>query len=213
MDNTQQTLFSTSYLPLIYYVKEAVKNQNIYIEAYENYQKQSLRNRTFIYSAQGLLCLSIPVQKKTNELQYTKDIKIDYSTPWQRTHWRAMVSAYNSAPFFLYYQDYFKPFFENNYTYLLDFNNALLEVIFKNILKISIQMHNTTTYIKANKEYKDFRNLCNQKNNNLEKLELINYNTCKYYQVFQNQHGFIENLSIIDLIFNEGNNALNFLKA
>lgn len=202
-------VFATSYFPSIYYTACMIGEKAVAIEAMENYPKQNLRNRCFIYNANGVQCLTLPVSKKISLLQYTKDILIDYSLPWQRNHWRTLVSAYNSSPFFLHYSHYFEPFFNRRTDYLIDFNNAFMEVVLNRIFKLEIRIENTTDFQFKYENNEDLRYLCNVK-----KIEqqCTDVKFGEYYQVFANKFGFKQNLSIIDLIFNEGAAAKDYLK-
>ena len=202
-------IFATSYLPSVFYVSHMLSEDVIAIEAVENYPKQTLRNRCFIYGANGIQCLTLPVQKKNTPSQYTKDMLIDYTMPWQRNHWRALVSSYNSSPYFLHYSSYFEPFYKKKVKFLVDFNNEMLDVVLNRILKKDIRIELTSEYHLIYENNKDLRYLCNVKNNNqqcrVDKLGL-------YYQVFADKFDFKPNLSIIDLIFNEGKAANAYLK-
>ncbi len=206
--NNKELLIATSYLPSVYYVNSIINTDSLQIEAMENYPKQTLRNRCFICAANGVLCLTIPVQKKNTPLQLTKDMCINDSYNWQKIHWTSIISAYKSAPFFQFYDYLFEPFYNKKYKFLLDFNNEILDVILNKILKQNIRIKMTEVY-ENNVGDKDLRYLCNVKT--YENQKLYNYEA-EYYQVFAAKNGFIKNTSIIDLIFNEGNCALEFLK-
>jgi hypothetical protein len=203
-----EILVSTSYLPAIQYLKNILSATIINVEAMENYPKQTLRNRCFIYAANGPLCLTIPVQKKTNPFQYTKDILIDYTDNWQKIHWRSIVSAYNSTPFFMYYEHLFKPFYNKKIKYLLDFNNEQLSVILNEVFKLKIDIATTKEYVPEIENEKDLRYLCNYKSYKIKSMMLSKK---EYYQVFASKFGFIANLSIIDLLFNEGKETMAYL--
>jgi len=203
------TLVSTSYLPTIQYVRSIIETKYLLVEALENYPKQTLRNRSFIYAANGPLCLTIPVQKKSKPFQLTKDILIDYTDDWQKIHWRSIVSAYNSSPFFIYYEHLFQPFYNKKIKYLLDFNNEQLNTILNLIFKLKVSVEPTKEYVVSFENANDFRYLCNCKSCLNQKND---FKMKEYYQVFASKYGFIANLSIIDLLFNEGNQSLSFLK-
>lgn len=201
-------LVSTSYLPSIIYFNKIINIGTINVEAMENYPKQTLRNRCYIYAANGPLCLTIPVHKKENPFQITKDILIDYTYPWQKTHWRSIVSAYNSSPYFMYYDYIFEPFYNKKIKFLLDFNNELLDKLLNDILKLKTNLSITKEYTK-NENENDFRYLCDFKSYKNQYCEAAQ---AEYYQVFATKYGFIPNLSIVDLLFNEGNDAMVYLK-
>jgi hypothetical protein len=198
------SVFPTSYLPPINYFIQLVKQTDIVIDIHEHYIKQSLRNRCEILGANGKLSLSVPVVKRDDPHTPVKEIRIAYHLPWQKIHRRAIESAYNSSPFFLYYQDELLSFYEKHFTFLIDFNAELLQLLFdqigvKTIVKFS------DSYIEKSTDIMDFRNyflLKDNADNNILK---------NYIQVFSNKFGFIPNLSVIDLIFNLGPETLDFL--
>ena len=198
-------LISTAYLPPIDYIAELSKHNIIYIDIYENYLKQTCRNRCLIAAANGILSLSIPVIKTNGNHTAVKDIKIDYSQSWQKTHWRSIESAYNSSPFFLYYMDIFDIFYQNKYTFLIDLNRDMLEKTLK-CLTISCEIKFTETYQEQGLELNDYRNIFSpKKKSNIKSFP-------EYTQVFSEKQSFIPNLSIIDLLFNEGNYATEYVK-
>lgn len=197
-------LFSTSYLPPISYIVHIHKYSNVYIEHFETYSKQTFRNRCEIYSANGKLSLSVPVTKTNGNNTQTKDIKICNAQAWQRIHWNAICSAYNKSPYFLYYRDYFEPIYFKEYEFLIDLNYDLLKVILQILRSNTIQL-TTTDYIKHYPDFEDLRQYFDSKLINEE------YYFNPYYQVFDNKFGFYPNLSIIDLIFNMGNQSIVYL--
>ncbi len=198
-------LFSTAYFPPIEYYSKLIKLDFLYIEAYENYIKQTYRNRCIILSANGKQSLTIPVIKEKKNKTHTKDIKIDYSTNWQKIHFKSIESAYRSSPFYEFFIPEIKPFFENEYKFLFDFNNKIIETI-NDFIEIETKIRLTTNFIPINKNTKkDFRFSINpkQKNNNF-----IN---SPYTQVFSEKFDFQTNLSILDLIFNKGSETYDYL--
>lgn len=199
------TLLSIAYLPPIEYYFSLGGN-TIYIEKFENYQKQSYRNRTVIYAPNGPQPLIIPVLR--NNTERITDIQIDYKTDWQRLHWRSITAAYNNSPFFLYYQDFLEPFFKKKYQFLFDFNINLFETTLK-LLKWDPQIHFTSEFVADSPLYQDYRNLIHPKN--LKSKEYPFEHITKYRQVFENKHGFIPHLSILDLLCNEGPNSNQYI--
>jgi len=198
------SVFPTSYLPPVNYFLQLVKQDNIVIDIHEHYIKQSLRNRCEIYNANGKLSLSVPVAKRENPHTCVKDIRIAYNLPWQKIHLRAIESAYNSSPFFLYYQDDLFSFYEKHFTFLIDFNTELLQLLFDQIgVKKPVKF--SESYFEKSNDIEDFRNYFFLKEN------IDNNIFKKYTQVFSNKFGFIPNLSVIDLIFNLGPETLDFL--
>lgn len=197
-------IIPTSYLPPVNYFSEIVPAKEIFIEAHENYIKQSLRNRCFIYAANGVLPLSMPVQRKRTPFQATKDIKIDYSTPWQINHWRSIVSAYNASPFFIYFKDDLLAFYEKKYDFLIDFNTQTLDWLLSKVLGLSVNIKMTDKYVKDYLSEKDLRYICTAKRKCKPENMLADDTTVPYFQMFAHKFGFKANLSIIDLLFNEG---------
>lgn len=201
-----QTYLSSAYLAPIQYYFEILKSQRVYIDIYENYQKQSFRNRCSILSANGAMPLSIPVEHASGEKVLMKDIRIATHGNWQHLHWNAIVSAYNSTPFFEYYQDDFYPFYHHKYSFLLDFNESLQNMILK-ILHIDTFISNSDEYKKSfSTNELDLRNTIHPKKNWREVDP--SFHPTEYYQIFGDRFGFIENLSIIDLLFNMGNESV-----
>jgi len=192
------TILSPAYLPPIEYFYQLTKYRIIYIDIFENYIKQTYRNRCYIYTANGKSSMSVPVIKTTGNHTQIKDIKIDYAQPWHRLHWRSIESAYNSSPFFLYFRDYLEPFYEKKYNFLIDLNTELLHVLIK-LSGIVSDVKFTENYIEPDEKINDFRNCISPKS----KTHTIS-SFPQYTQVFGDKHGFIPNLSIIDLLFNEG---------
>ena len=198
-------LFSTAYFPPIEYFFELKSYGVIYIDYFENYIKQTYRNRCQILGANGKLSLSIPVIKTTGNHTLIKDLAIDNSQLWQNIHWRSIESAYNSSPFFLYYRDQIEVFFTKKYKFLFDLNNEIIQCLLK-MCKIYCEIKFTDDYIKPSNEIIDYRNKFIPKNS------YQNYDFPEYTQVFSDKHEFIQNLSILDLLFNEGKFTTDYLK-
>jgi hypothetical protein len=195
------TVFSTAYFPNIEYIKNIIANKSALIEVNENYIKQTYRNRCDILSANGRLNLSVPVKKVHNSKTLIKDLKISYDENWQKNHLRAIDSAYNSSAFYEFFKDYFVHFFENKYDFLIDLNNEILETVL-DILEVEQDVQVTSEYFK---EYEnDFRYLISPKIKSKKEFKL-------YTQVFSEKMDFQKNLSVLDLICCEGNNAITFL--
>jgi hypothetical protein len=216
-------LIELHYLPCLDYFKtilEATKlDKEIILEANENFNKQSYRNRAYILGTNGKLALTVPVQKGSQKTIIT-DVKIDYSTDWNRQHWQSIKSAYGKSPFFIHYADFLEPLYQNPPVLLWEFNYKLLTICQK-LLRISIPLKMTEHFEKeANNDILDNRNLISPK-----KPAIFTY--AAYYQTFgnkfenkgvqgndsdaENKSIFENNLSILDLLFNEGTNALSIL--
>lgn len=182
------------------------QSNKILFENEDNYQKQTYRSRQYIYGANGKLLLNIPVKhsRDTGGHQKYNAVKIDNSFPWQRNHWRSIQTAYRTSPFFEFYEDDFTPLYEKTFTHLLDFNYHCLEVA-STCLGITLEYDKTKTYSLPSGSETDFRELVSSKR--------VSCITPKAYpQVFEEKCGFLPNLSILDLLFNEGTNALTYLQ-
>ena len=202
------SVFSVAFFPPIEFFHIAIKSDLLLIEATENYQKQSYRNRCNILTANGILPLVIPICH-THSKTAIQEVRLDYKTDWQRKHWRAIESAYNGSPYFQYYADSFLSFFEKKHTFLLDYNMEILQIICK-LLEIKPKIIYTEDYVKNYEEMKDYRQCIHPKRNE-EESYLLRISS-PYSQVFDYKFGFTPNLSIIDLIFNMGNESGSYLK-
>ena len=198
-------VFATSYLPPVEYFKFLIDFEQITIEQFEHFQKQTIRNRCFILSPNGIQCLSIPLIHTSGTKQVIKDLKISYEMPWQRIHWRSFLAAYNRSPFFEYYQDDFNRFYhDGRFKWLVDFNLEQLNWIIAS-LKKNIVVQKTDAYLLTHQD--DYRQLSNAKTTGPAISPQFN----KYNQVFNYKFGFTGNLSIIDLIFNTGGRSADYL--
>lgn len=195
---------STAYLGPVQQYSKMFHFPEVRIETSENYLKQSYRNRCIIAGANGPLPLSVPIVKPDTLKCLTKDIRISDHGNWRHLHWNAIVSAYNSTPFFEYYEDDFAPFYEKKYEFLFDFNEELRMLICQ-LLDIQPQIQYTTSF-EADVE-NDFRWI-SPKQDIADPSFLLK----PYYQVFQDKHGFLPNLSIIDILFNTGNEGILILR-
>lgn len=180
------------------------------IELFENYPKQTYRNRCIICSANGPQTLSIPVSRGDELKIYTKDVHIDYSMNWQKVHFKAIESAYRSSPFYEYYIDDLILFFEKKYDFLFDYNLEIMNKILS-IINVKVEIILSEEYMKESvSEYKDFRNTIHPKKRMHANDE--RFIPPVYRQVFEPKHGFIANLSILDLLFNTGTETYNLLQ-
>jgi len=197
-----KTIIESQYLPPISYFAVLLKQPSIFIEQYENYQKGSYRNRCHIATANGILRLSIPLEKGKNNQTPIKEVKIYNADNWQIQHWRAIKSAYGKSPYFEFYADELCLFFEKKYDFLLDWNTDLLRFMTENIgLPVDIQL--TDNYYKNDNSIMDYRNVISPKKENSNLFQDLHYG-----QVFEDKHGFIPNLSILDLLFCKGPEAI-----
>ena len=200
------TLLSTAYLPPVEYFAFLMDGE-VWIENQENYSKQSYRNRTRILTGNGVQTLSIPVVHETHKPPIS-EVRIEYTTPWQRNHWRAIETAYNASPYYLYYKDILQPFFQQRFEFLFDFNLKLLYALMK-ALHIETDIRLTTEHKTATTP--DLRMLIHPKQCTLPQYPFKLAES--YYQVFDDRFGFTPNLSIIDLLFNAGPQTCQYLEA
>jgi|LSQX01.1.fsa_nt_gb hypothetical protein len=203
-ERAQRVLLSSYYLAPAEYYSRLFSADSALIEIHDNYQKQSYRNRCTIAGANGPLSLSIPVEKPTSSDCRMKDIRIAPHGNWQHLHWNAIVSAYNSTPFFQYYEEDFRPFYERKISFLHDFNEGLRRLVCR-LIGIETPLSFTASYVASLPEnFTDLRETIHPKKRS-------DHATRDYYQVFAGRHGFLPNLSIIDLLFNMGNESRLFL--
>ncbi|MBC7861423.1 MAG: WbqC family protein [Bacteroidia bacterium] len=203
----QTVILSTAYLPNIQYFSKILAYKKIEIEKHENFVKQSFRNRCSVYGANGKLDLTVPLIH-SSERTLVSQKKISYRDAWQKLHWKTISSAYRSSPYFEFFEQDFEIFYEKEYEFLFDFNFELIKLVCS-LLKISPEISFTETYQKEIAVADDLRNFFRPQN---DAESDKNFQIKEYYQVFGNKYGFIPNLSIIDLLFNEGLNTLNILK-
>jgi hypothetical protein len=196
------SLFIPTYFSPIAQYTELLKADKIQFELWDNYQKQSYRNRCYIFNTNGKQLLNIPV-KHANILgrKKTKDVLIDNTSSWQNQHFKSLNIAYSNSPFFEFYVDDLAPLFDKKYKYLQDINiDSFLFIA--DALQHELT-HSITNSYEAKISDKDFRKLA-------EKPQSKKINR-SYVQMFDDKHGFIPNLSILDLLFMEGPNTINYL--
>lgn len=198
------SLISTAYFPPIQYFHEIANSDVILLERHENYIKQSYRNRCKILSANGVQTLSIPIKKKSGQKTKILDTRIDYSENWQSVHFKAIATAYQKSPFYEFYIDAFMKFFKNKYKFLFDFNRQIIETLISEI-ELDKKINFTDKYENLCPDKTDLRNIIHPKSKKND------FSCKKYQQVFNNKFNFVDNLSIIDLLFNEGTNTYSFL--
>jgi len=194
-------LFIPTYFSPISQYHAILNSNSITFEVEDNYQKQTYRNRCYIYGANGKQLLNIPVSiPKSSKKTKSKDILVENSN-WQKQHYKSFEAAYNHSPFFEFYKDDLQKIFSKKYTYLLDVNLDSFNFI-KNALELPIEYKFSKTY-EENKP-NDFRDLADSK----KKVEI---SFLSYIQMFDQKFGFLKNLSILDLLVMEGPNSINFL--
>lgn len=195
-----------SFFPPIQFYQNCVGKEEIILEKWENYQKNGFRNRFVIATANGTQLITIPLQGGKNEQKPITEVEISYETNWQRHAWQSILSAYGRAPYFEHYESHLKIFFEKEYHNLWDLNLDVFNKINK-LLKIELNCSFSDDYIKKYDENDvfDFRSQI-RPNADIDTLEFKKYN-----QLFEERHGFIKNLSILDLLFCTGPQAKNFI--
>ncbi len=220
-----KALLSSTYFGPVQWYQKLNRYEECLIERHESFVKQTYRNRMVIPTTNGPLALTIPTNHDTSMAM--KDIRISDHANWRHVHWNALLSAYGESPFFEYYQDDIRPFYEKKYEFLLDFNMETMEKMIE-LLDIRPKISMTDRYVLSeerrvkseefnsleeklniqhstfNTEYSDFRETIRPKHP-LPDPEFI---PRRYYQVYERKHGFQPNMSILDLLFNEGNEAI-----
>lgn len=197
-----EAIFSTAYLPSISCFAAMMRAEKIIFEKHEHFVKQTFRNRTLIYSANGLQQLIVPIKHGNLYRLPMHEVRISYDSPWNKIHWKSLESAYRKSPYFEYFESDFKPFFENPAEKLFDFNFSLTEKIFS-LLRIPFNHGFNTAYEKETGTVSDYRNVFSP--------DKINTKLPSYHQVFSERHKFISDLSIFDLLFNKGLDAKKYL--
>ncbi|MCW1147438.1 WbqC family protein [Flavobacterium lacisediminis] len=196
-------LIHPTYFPSISHYIAMIKADSVTFEMEDNFQKQTNRNRMYIYSPNGVQLLNIPVKHAVEKHQKYKDVRIENDFGWQKNHFKSLEAAYRTSPFFEYFEDDFRPLFEKKHEFLMDLNLEVFQLV-NDSLGIKIQPEKTSEFFHEASDYSDFRHLVNGKKDNSQLEE--------YTQVFNEKHGFINNLSILDLLFNEGRYAVDYLK-
>lgn len=197
-------VFPMFYLPPVaWFAKLNIYKPVILIEKEEHFPKQTYRNRANIASPDGVLVLTVPVIKGSKNHTKIKDVKISYDFNWQRLHWQSMQTCYRRSAYFEYYEDELASFYEKKYDYLFDYNEQLLRFILRAI-KLPAELVFTEDYETEYPLLEDLRDVIHPKKE-------PGFNQKKYYQVFEERNGFLKNLSIADLLFNQGPHSINYL--
>ena len=192
-----------TYFPSISHYIAMLQADLVSLEMEDNFQKQTNRNRMYIYSPNGVQLLNIPVKHSIDKHQKYKDVRIENDFGWQKNHFKSLEAAYRTSPFFEYFEDDFRPLFEKKHEFLMDLNLETFELV-NDALGVQFSIEKTDEYFHEVTNLKDFRSLANGKKDTTQIEE--------YTQVFNEKHGFINNLSILDLLFNEGRYAVDYLK-
>ncbi|WP_297087805.1 WbqC family protein [uncultured Draconibacterium sp.] len=206
MDNSA-LLLSTAYFAPVHFYSRYLNHNKVFIEQHENFCKQTYRNRCQILAANGPIALVIPVVKGRGPKIVIKDLQISYDEQWQRNHWQTIVSAYNSSPYFEFYQDELLPFFEKKTKYLFDHNLKIHETIC-DFFELENKLICTQDFEQIPAATLNLRDAISPKLKNSTDKAFVPQ---EYTQVFTEKYGFIPNLSILDLLFNEGPNAYTIL--
>lgn len=199
-------LLQSTYFGPVQWYQKLYRYDSILIEQHDTYQKQTFRNRCVIATANGLQALTVPVEAP-GERCAMKEVRISDHNQWRRVHWNALQSAYSESPFFEYYQDDIRPFFEKKYDYLIDFNEAIRQKIC-DLIDIEPKVEYTKEFISSTPStIADYREVIHSKHPQPD----ADFTPKRYWQVFERKHGFQPNLSILDLLFNMGTESVFYL--
>ena len=226
-----KALLSTTYFGPIQWYQKLYRYEAVEIEQWESFLKQTYRNRCLIATTQGIQALTVPIERGTS--QQIRDIRISDHGNWRHLHWNALVSAYGESPFFEYYQDDIRPFFEHRWDYLFDFNEAIREKMCELLdiepkvsfsLEFKVYSLEMNTLVAEKSTINSKQSTINYQPSTINKIqdfrEAINpkhpqpdpdFEPKPYYQVYQQKHGFLPNLSILDLLFNMGPEGIFYL--
>lgn len=199
-------ILSAAYFGPVQWYQKLNRYDRCLIECHDHYIKQTYRNRCTIATTQGVQTLSVPIERYDGLKCAMRDIRVSDHGNWRHLHWNALMSAYGESPFFEYYADDIRPFFEKRWEYLFDFN---MEITFKmcELIDICPTISTTDTYVADTAGMHDFRDTIRPKH----PLPDEQFVPTPYYQVYRQKHGFLPNLSVLDLLFNEGNEAVFYL--
>lgn len=202
-------LLTSAYLAPIRYYARLYAAQLVLLETHDHYVKQTYRNRCLIAGPNGVQALTVPIEKPTFGKAAMRDIRISDHGNWRHLHWNALQSSYERSPFFDYYADDLRPFYEKRIDFLLDFNEGLQRTVL-DLLDLTPSITQTDHYYVTPQEgITDLRETITPK---LSWEADKDFFVVPYYQVFAQKHGFIADLSIVDLLFNMGPEARLVLK-
>ena len=197
-------LLSTTYFGPVQWYQKLYRSDEVQIEQWESFQKQTYRNRCLIAAPNGIQALTVPVEHTVSPL--IKDLKVSDHGNWRHLHWNALVTAYSESPFFEYYQDDIRPFYEQRWDYLLEFNEAIRAKMCE-LIDIQPNVSYSLEFRTLNSQLRDFRETIRPKHPAPDP----DFTPRPYYQVWQQKHGFLPNLSILDLLFNMGPESILYL--
>ncbi len=192
------TILPSAYMPSVEYVARLLREECI-IDLGEHYVKRSERNRALILSANGVMPLTVHVEKANRMRQPMRDVKIDYSKRWQHQHWVSILSAYKSSPYFDYFADSIEPFYRREWRFLVDYNREYLQALLR-LMGARCEVRYSEQYVDASEGDADLRP--KHKNGSAFVAE-------PYFQVFSDRMSFQSNLSILDLVMCEGPSAID----
>ena len=198
-------LLQTTYFGPVQWYQKLNRYDHCVIEQHDTYQKQTYKNRCVIATANGLQALTVPVEVSSNR-EEVKDVRISDHNNWRKVHWHALQSAYSESPFFDYYVDDIRPFFEKKYAFLIDFNEAIRQTICE-LVDIHPSVEYSSGFRVHGSGFKDFREVIHAKH----PQEDAEFEARPYWQVFQHRYGFQPNLSILDLLFCMGPESVFYL--
>jgi len=203
------TLIETAYLPSLAWCAAVWNEHRVAIDAAEHYQKGSLRNRCYLPAPNGPHRLSIPLLKGKHQQTPIREVRIAYDQPWQRQHWRSILAVYGNAPFFEHYAEDIRPFFERQWAYLFDLNQALLELILCEKLGWRGEFEFRDSYVHLGEWHQgpDFRGQIT----GVAQAWPAWYSPKRYPQVFEERTGFLPNMSVLDLLFCCGKTGVEVL--
>lgn len=206
MSSNSQLIVSSAFFGPVAYFAQLIRHSEVMVEAYEHYPKQTYRNRSVIMTANGVIPLIVPVVKTNGNHTLLKDIRLADHNKWLKLHWRTIDSAYSNAPFYLYYKDEIQPFFSGDFLNLLEYNIKNTHSILS-LIGCGTKLIPTSEFVKTYpSKVRDLRYSFSPK----IKVDGV---FPDYFQVFSDRHGFKENLSILDLLFNLGPETLQYLQS
>ena len=205
-------ILSSTYFGPVQWYQKLCRHGHVAIERYDHFMKQTYRNRCVIAAANGPQALTVPVEKGETQPLLMKDVRISDHGNWRHLHWQALQSAYGESPFFEFYADDLRPFFEKRWTWLFDFNLDITQKMCE-LLDIRPTIELTSEFVPAagnlgQPSLKDFRDAIHPKH----PLPDSEFEPRRYYQVYESRHGFQPNLSILDLLFNMGNESVLYIQ-